>query len=163
MFFFETDVRVHSKDHPMAVAYSRSDPLTGIRTPLYRTSLGPPDDSPGATRRAESNYTIPREEPPDHALGGSRGGVSTKIHQLVDRRGRRLAIALTPGQAGDSPMLDPLLSKLAVKRLGRCRPRIRPDALIGDKAYSSRAIRAAPQPRRPSRDPAGLSEVPPGP
>ena len=51
-------------------------------------------------------------------------------------------IALTPGQAGDSPMLEPLLSQLAVKRLGRGRPRTRPDAVIGDKAYSSRAIRA---------------------
>lgn len=82
-----------------------------------------------------------RAEPPDHALGRSRGGMSTKIHQLVDGRGRPLVIALTPGQAGDSPMLKPLLSQLAVKRLGRGRPRTRPDAVLGDKAYSSRAIR----------------------
>lgn len=68
--------------------------------------------------------------------------MSTKIHQLVDGRGRPLVIALTPGQAGDSPMLKPLLAQLAVKRLGRGRPRTRPDAVIGDKAYSSRAIRA---------------------
>lgn len=68
--------------------------------------------------------------------------MSTKIHQLVDGRGRPLVIALTPGQAGDSPMLAPLLSHLAVKRLGPGRPRTRPEALIGDKAYSSRAIRA---------------------
>jgi transposase len=82
-----------------------------------------------------------REEPPDHALGRSRGGMSTKIHQLVDGRGRPLVIALTPGQAGDSPMLNPLLSHLAIKRLGRGRPRTRPAAVLGDKAYSSRAIR----------------------
>jgi len=39
--FFESDVRVHSKDHPMAVAYFSSDTLTRIRTPLCRTPLPP--------------------------------------------------------------------------------------------------------------------------
>ncbi len=101
---------------------------------------------PHASQGAESNYKNPRpsllEEPPDHALGRSRGGLSTKIHQLVDGRGRPLVIALTPGQAGDSPMLKPLLAQLAVKRLGPGRPRTRPDAVLGDKAYSSRGIRA---------------------
>lgn len=47
---------------------------------------------------------------------------------------------ITPGQAGDSPMLLPLLAQLRVGRdIGR--PRTRPDAVRGDKAYSSRAIR----------------------
>jgi putative transposase len=45
-------------------------------------------------------------------------------------------------------MLKPLLSHLAVKRLGPGRPCTRPDALIGDKAYSSRAIRTELRPRR---------------
>jgi transposase len=67
--------------------------------------------------------------------------MSTKVHQLVDGQGRPLVVALTPGQAGDSPMLKPLLSHLVVNRLGPGRPRTRPDAVIGDKAYSSRAIR----------------------
>ncbi len=67
--------------------------------------------------------------------------MSTKIHQLVDGHGRPLVVVLTPGQAGDSPVLAPLLSHLAVGRLGPGRPRTRPDALLGDKAYSSRAIR----------------------
>jgi putative transposase len=68
--------------------------------------------------------------------------MSTKIHQLVDGRGRPLVIALTPGQAGDCPMLKPLLSHLAVHRVGPGRPRTRPTAVLADKAYSSRAIRA---------------------
>jgi len=68
--------------------------------------------------------------------------MSTKIHQLVDGHGRPLVIAVTPGQAGDSPMLKPLLSHLVVDRLGPGRPRTRPTAVLGDKAYSSRAIRA---------------------
>lgn len=89
-----------------------------------------------------------RDEPPDHALGRSRGGLSTKIHQLVDGRGRPLVIALTLGQNGDSPMLKPLLSQLAVNRLGRGRPRTRPDTILGDKAYSRARI-------APSSAPAG--------
>ena len=101
----------------------------------------PPAAARCVTQGAESSYKNPREEPPDHAIGRSRGGLSTKIHQLVDGRGRPLVIALTPGQAGDSPMLQPLLAQLAVRRLGPGRPRTRPTAVIGDKAYSSRGIR----------------------
>jgi putative transposase len=80
------------------------------------------------------------DEPGDHALGRSRGGLSTKIHAAVDGRGRPLAILLTPGQAGDAPMMLPLLTVLRVERtIGR--PRTRPDRVLADKAYSSRAIR----------------------
>ena len=61
-----------------------------------------------------------RDEPGDHALGRSRGGLSTKIHAAVDGRGRPLAILLTPGQAGDAPMMLPLLAHLRVQRtIGR--------------------------------------------
>ena len=45
-------------------------------------------------------------------------------------------------------MLKPLLSHLVVNRLGPGRPRTRPAAVIGDKAYSSRAIRADLRSRR---------------
>lgn len=38
-------------------------------------------------------------------------------------------------------MLQPLLAQLAVRRLGPGRPRTRPTAVIGDKAYSSRGTR----------------------
>jgi transposase len=80
-------------------------------------------------------------EPPDHGIGRSRGGLSTKVHQLVDGRGLPMVVTITAGQAGDSPMMLPLLADLQVARpLGR--PRTRPDAVRGDKAYSSRAIRA---------------------
>jgi len=66
--------------------------------------------------------------------------LSTKIHQLVDGNGLPLVTLITPGQAGDSPMLLQLLEQLRVGRqIGR--PRTRPDAVRGDKAYSSRAIR----------------------
>jgi transposase len=61
---------------------------------------------------------------------------------LVDGRGLPLVIVVTPGQAGDSPALPKLLAELKVHRQGPGRPRTTPQALRGDKAYSSRATRA---------------------
>ncbi|MEO2130580.1 MAG: IS5 family transposase [Microbacterium sp.] len=89
---------------------------------------------------ASSNYKNLLAEPPDHGFGRSRGGLSTKLHHLVDGRGLPLVIAVTPGQSGDSPMLIPLLEQLRVARPSG-HPRTRPDRVRGDKAYSSRAIR----------------------
>lgn len=51
-------------------------------------------------------------------------------------------IVVTPGQAGDSPALPKLLAELKIYRDGPGRPRTTPQVLRGDKAYSSRAIRA---------------------
>jgi hypothetical protein len=51
-------------------------------------------------------------------LGRSRGGLSTKIHLAVDRRGRPLCVLLTPGQAGDNPQVLPLLGGIRVARVG---------------------------------------------
>ncbi len=123
----------------------RWTPRSSARTstpPTCRASSG----QPPAAQGAEWNYTSPatclREEPADRALGRSRGGSSTKIHQLVDGRGRPVVVAVTAGQAGDSPMLKVLLAHLAVSRTGPGRSRTRPDALPGDKAYSSAANRA---------------------
>ncbi|MFF4321424.1 IS5 family transposase [Streptomyces sp. NPDC001568] len=75
----------------------------------------------------------PAGEPPDHALGRSRGGLTTKIHLAADGRCRPLAFVLTPASAQ-------VMARLRVpRRIGR--PRITPDAVLADKAYSSRAIR----------------------
>jgi putative transposase len=53
-----------------------------------------------------------------------------------------LVIAVTPGQANDSPALPLLLAELRVPRVGRGRPRITPEAVRADKAYSARRHRA---------------------
>jgi putative transposase len=93
-----------------------------------------------ATQGAGSNYKNLLVEPPDHGLGRSRGGLSTKIHQLVDGHGLPLVISVAPGQSHDAPALLPLLGQLRVARpVGRSRTR--PYRLRADKAYSSRAIR----------------------
>jgi transposase len=46
------------------------------------------------------------------------------------------------GQRHDSLALIPLMERLKITRLGWGRPRTRPSQVLGDKAYSSRAIRA---------------------
>ena len=81
-------------------------------------------------------------EPDHHALGRSRGGFSTKTHLACDQHRGVLSFVLTPGQAGDSPEMTTVLDGIKVARPGRGRPRTRPERVLADKAYSSRANRA---------------------
>ncbi|WP_442304761.1 IS5 family transposase [Streptomyces sp. 2RAF24] len=82
----------------------------------------------------------PRRVNRDHAIGRSRGGLTTKIHLAADGACRPLAFHLTGGQAGDAPAFPDVMARLRVPRpLGR--PRTRPEVVLADKAYSSRAIR----------------------
>ena len=53
----------------------------------------------------------------DQAIGRSRGGLSTKIHALVDALGNPLAFLLTAGQAHDRAGADALLPHMAADRL----------------------------------------------
>ncbi|MFF2189761.1 IS5 family transposase, partial [Streptomyces sp. NPDC058155] len=64
----------------------------------------------------------------------------TKIHLAADGHCRPLAFVLTAGQAGDAPAFTDVMARLRVPRR-RGRPRTRPDVVLADKAYSSRAIR----------------------
>lgn len=75
------------------------------------------------------------------ALGRSRGGLTTKVHLACDGRGLPLAVVVTPGNVNDSTVFDTVMGALRVPRAGAGRPRRRPDAVLADKAYSSRAIR----------------------
>jgi transposase len=61
----------------------------------------------------------------DQAIGRSRGGLSTKIHVLVDALGNRLALLLTPGQTHDLVGADALLPQMAA------------DLLIADRAFDA--------------------------
>ena len=84
----------------------------------------------------------------DQAIGHSRGGLSTKIHALVDALGNPLAFLLTAGQAHDLAGADALLPHMAA------------DRLIADKAFDAdarvleplaRAGKSAVIPPRPHR------------
>ncbi len=63
-------------------------------------------------------------------MGRSRGGLTTKIHALVDADGRPVRLELTAGQAGDAPAAAALLENLAPGAI-----------LIADRAYDTNAIR----------------------
>ncbi|WUT93804.1 IS5 family transposase [Streptomyces sp. NBC_00667] len=89
----------------------------------------------------------PAGEPHDHALGRSRGGLTTKIHLAADGHCRPLAFAVTPGQAGDAPAFTQVMAAIRVAR-PKGRPRTRPAVVLADKAYSSRAIREHLRKRR---------------
>jgi transposase len=97
----------------------------------------------GARRHPEQQVTPPVGEPDDHALGRSRGGLTTKVHLAVEAGCKTLATVLTPGQAADSPQFTTVLGRIRVpRRSGRGRPRTRPERVLADKAYSARANRA---------------------
>lgn len=60
-----------------------------------------------------------------------------------DGKGRPLSVILTPGQRHDSTQLVPLVDAIRVPRVGRGRPRTRPERVIGDKGYSYPTCRQA--------------------
>ncbi len=64
------------------------------------------------------------------------------MHLVADSRCRPVATLITAGQRHDAIVFEDVLAKLRVSRPGTGRPRTRPDRVIADKAYSSKAIRA---------------------
>jgi transposase len=64
-------------------------------------------------------------------MGRSRGGLTSKIHALVDADGRLIDVRLTGGQVHDSVEAESLLERLGEGAI-----------LLADKGYDSNAIRA---------------------
>ncbi|MET8268823.1 IS5 family transposase [Micromonospora arida] len=81
-------------------------------------------------------------EPADHALGRSRGGWTTKTHLACEQGRKVLATVVTAGHRGDSPQFTTVLDRIRVTRSGPGRPRTRPQQVLADRAYTSRANRA---------------------
>jgi transposase len=65
-------------------------------------------------------------------VGRSRGGLTTKIHALVDAEGRPVVLKLTPGQAHDGRSATDMLEGLGKGQI-----------LLADRAYDSNALRQA--------------------
>jgi transposase len=63
-------------------------------------------------------------------MGRSRGGLTTKIHALVDAEGRPIALKLTEGQAHDGTSASDMLDALVEGQI-----------LLADRAYDSDALR----------------------
>lgn len=77
------------------------------------------------------------------AQADAAGGIDwTVIHHSCDGKGRPLAFIIGPGQGSDSRMFPHVIDAINVPRPGTGRARTRPDAVMGDKAYSSRANRS---------------------
>jgi transposase len=80
------------------------------------------------------------DEPRDHALGRSAGGLSTKIHLVTDSKGLPLEAHVTPGQTHESTQVERVVGQRAVPRVsGRRR---RPLRLAADRGYDAKRIRA---------------------
>ncbi len=63
-------------------------------------------------------------------MGRSRGGLTTKIHALVDAEGRPIALKLTEGQAHDGHSAADMLDAIGNGQV-----------LLADRAYDSDALR----------------------
>ncbi|MFJ3692110.1 IS5 family transposase [[Kitasatospora] papulosa] len=99
----------------------------------------------GAAKRGickRSRPAGPQSSRPNHGLGRSRGGLTTKIHLAVEQGQKPLSIVITAGQRGVSPQFEAVLNALRVPRLGPGLPRRTPDRVRADKAYDSRRNRA---------------------
>jgi transposase len=99
----------------------------------------------GARKRGDLQAEPPGgidHEPDDHGLGRSRGGLTSKVHLACEQRQKPLAVIVTAGQRGDSPQFQAVLGRIRVPRPGGGHPRTRPDRVLADKAYGSRANRA---------------------
>jgi len=59
-----------------------------------------------------------------------------------------LSLLVTAGQRGDSPQFRAVIEAIRVPRVGGGRARVRPDRVLADKAYSSKANRAYLRDRR---------------
>ncbi len=68
----------------------------------------------------------------DKAIGRSRGGLTTKIHAIVDGLGNPVQFLLSPGNDHDSIHAVELLEKVPIKGSN----------ILGDRAYGSQNIRA---------------------
>jgi transposase len=65
-------------------------------------------------------------------MGRSRGGLTTKIHALVDANGNPIALKLSEGQAHDGKSANDLLDRLGAGQI-----------LLADRAYDSDALRSS--------------------
>jgi hypothetical protein len=117
-----------------SAAGSTSD-QTMIRAPPQSTISIWPDD-PGLASSAASAIMVTgrigieafcsdgsaqcwrtKKDDESQAIGRSKGGLSTKIHALVDALGNPLDFILTPGQAHDLQGADTLLPNMAAETL----------------------------------------------
>lgn len=67
--------------------------------------------------------------------------MTTKLHMLTDGQARPLVLVLTAGNVNDTVVFAQLIGSVRVQLNAPGRPRTRPDHVLADKGYSSRANR----------------------
>ncbi len=77
-------------------------------------------------------------------MGRSRGGLTSKIHAVVDTNGLPVHLALTPGEAHDNRLCSVLLGALLPKTM-----------LLADRGYDADWIREL------ARQQGGMANIPP--
>ncbi|WP_425325058.1 IS5 family transposase [Maricaulis maris] len=77
-------------------------------------------------------HAAARDTPDTRCMGRSRGGLTTKIHALVDANGLPVALKLTPGQAHDGRSATDMLDGIGEGQI-----------LLADRAYDSDALRVS--------------------
>ncbi|MEN3263296.1 MAG: hypothetical protein V7646_190 [Pseudonocardia sp.] len=92
----------------------RGPELGGVRRLHRRSSTSACGRSP--------QKGAPANEPADHAIGRSRGGLTTKIHLAADGNCRPLAFVLTAGQARDAPAFTDVMARLRTSRTPQADP-----------------------------------------
>ena len=74
--------------------------------------------------------SVKKGDQDDGCMGRSRGGLTTKIHAVIDAEGRPIRLELAAGQAHDSPIATDLLDDLREGAI-----------LLADRAYDTNALR----------------------
>ncbi|WP_293979760.1 IS5 family transposase [Sphingobium sp.] len=80
----------------------------------------------------QNGATGKKGEVGDRGMGRSRGGLTSKLHALVDADGRSVSLRLTGGQIHDACEAEALIEAIPEGA-----------TLLGDKGYDSNAIREA--------------------
>src|SRR3954452_13382468 len=124
--------------------WAANDHLQSLQSLAEGRRVGPLDErGHKSPRRERSNDRhVDRSRPStrcngkkggrDRCLGRSRGGLTTKIHALVDQQGRPIRVKLTAGQESDIASAPAMLADLPKGAM-----------LLADKGYDANALRAA--------------------
>ena len=139
--------------------------------PTAARDVSPPSSYTGGGSN-DKNSRGRRDEPGDHGIGRSRGGLSTKATCWSTAPAGRWSSSSHPGQAGDAPALLPMLAQLRVARRGPGRPRTRPACCCARTrptrpAGTAQHLRRprdqdASSPNRPTRPPTAAAAAPAG-
>src|SRR4029078_1437977 len=126
-----------------ATPHPPTSPRRSSRRPSWTQGGGSNDKKSGDEPDPPGGQSAGRGGKPSRgAIGRSRRGLTSKIHLAADRRCRPISRVTSAGQRHDSLGLRPVMAGIPIRRRAPRRTRTRRDRVLGDKAYSSRAIRA---------------------